>query len=150
MSAGAQSDNGQDFELNLAPIIDCFTVLITYMLVSTAFISLSILEVQTATTAEQPADQQPAEPQMSLSLALKEGNALEFKVSGREEASFIVQSGSGSWDLDRMTTQLGAIRKKWPTIQEVSVKADPVVRYKDIIKVVESLKKSMPKVFLGE
>ena len=32
MTSGSES-GGQDFDLNLAPIIDCFTVLITFMLV---------------------------------------------------------------------------------------------------------------------
>ena len=46
MRRGKRKHAGEtDFELNLASIIDCFTVLITYLLVSASFISLGILDV---------------------------------------------------------------------------------------------------------
>jgi biopolymer transport protein ExbD len=32
--------NGQEVELNITPIIDCFTVLITFLLASASFLSL--------------------------------------------------------------------------------------------------------------
>jgi biopolymer transport protein ExbD len=43
------SDSGShDVELNLAPIIDCLTVLITFMLISASFLSIGILEASVA------------------------------------------------------------------------------------------------------
>ena len=35
-----------DFELNLAPIIDCLVVLITFMLASASFLSISIFDAR--------------------------------------------------------------------------------------------------------
>jgi biopolymer transport protein ExbD len=44
----------QDFDLNLAPIIDCITVLIAFILISTSFISIGLLDAGIATeTAQQ-------------------------------------------------------------------------------------------------
>ena len=37
-----------DFDLNLAPIIDCFTVLITFLLISASYISINIIEASVA------------------------------------------------------------------------------------------------------
>jgi len=42
------------------------------------------------------------------------------------------------------------IRKRWPSVKEINVKAEPGVQYKSIIKAVEELKKPFAKVFLGE
>ncbi|NDF14013.1 hypothetical protein EB061_01655 [bacterium] len=49
MSAGGGGGEG-DVELNIAPIVDCFTVLIAYMLVSMSFIQLSIFEAEAPTS----------------------------------------------------------------------------------------------------
>ena len=38
----------KDFDLNLAPIIDCMTVLITFMLASASFLSIGILDAGVA------------------------------------------------------------------------------------------------------
>ena len=44
MRAASDSKNSLDFELNLAPIIDCFTVLIAFILISASFASINILD----------------------------------------------------------------------------------------------------------
>ena len=49
MSAGNfEGSGGQDFELNLASLIDCFTVLITFLLASASFLSVGILDAGVA------------------------------------------------------------------------------------------------------
>ncbi|RYZ61531.1 MAG: hypothetical protein EOP09_19835, partial [Proteobacteria bacterium] len=47
-----------EFDLNLAPIIDCFTVLITFLLVSASFLSVSIFDAG-FTPVEQMGDTTP-------------------------------------------------------------------------------------------
>lgn len=153
MSAGVQNggEDSGEFDLNITPIIDCFTLLITYMLVSASFISLNALEVHTSATSDQAEAEQPSEPQLYLTAILKETHALEFKVSGKEEAVFNIPSTKeGDWNLKDAQSQIMAIVGKWPSIQDISVKAEAGVKYKGVVKVVEGLKKAMPKVFLGE
>ena len=58
-----------DFELNLAPIIDCFTVLITFLLAGSAWISVGFLEAGIAASG---ADVQTTEPPTVLELAIQE------------------------------------------------------------------------------
>lgn len=152
MSAGAGGggENESDFELNLAPIIDCFTVLITYMLVSASFISLDILNIQVATTSDQPVEQQPQEPQAALGLEIGD-KSLEFKITGKEEAKFNVDvNDKGEWDPAQMEETLKKIQKKWPSIKDISVKAQPAIEYRQIVKAVENLKQSKLQITMGE
>jgi biopolymer transport protein ExbD len=156
MSAGAPSgddDSGQDFDLNLAPIIDCFTVLITYMLVSAAFISFQMVEVTAVATSDTPPPDTPppTEIPMSLTVELKPGQVIDLHVAGKETAEYTIKAlGDLDWDFPKLTSQLEQIKAKWPTIKEVSVKADNGTRYKQIVRVVEKLKKSISKVMVGE
>jgi biopolymer transport protein ExbD len=155
MSAGAPAgddDSGQDFDLNLAPIIDCFTVLITYMLVSAAFISFHMIEVTAVATAESSEETPPpTELPMALTVELKPGQVFDIHVSGKETAEYTIRAlGELDWDFPKLASQLEQIKTRWPTIKEVSVKADNGTRYKQIVRVVEKLKKSIPKVLVGE
>ena len=78
MSAGSGGNSNQDFDLNLAPIIDCFTVLITYLLVSASFISLNSLDVGIAATGDTAAAANPSTPPLALTAELKDMKMLEL------------------------------------------------------------------------
>ncbi len=153
MSAGvpAEGGEGQDFEINLAPIIDCFTVLITYMLVSASFITLDMLDVSVATTSDAPAEQQPQEPPMSLSIELTQKFDLVLRLSGKKvDTMTLAAINTSDFDIGKLTSALKKIKSKWPEIADVSVKAEPGVQYKYLIRLIENIKTEMPKVTLGE
>jgi biopolymer transport protein ExbD len=152
MSAAIDNESGSDFELNLAPVIDCFTVLITYMLVSASFISLEMLDVQVATTAPITEEQQlPKEPPRSLSIMIEGNQKISVKMSGKTEQIISLEpKADGKWDYDKMKTLISKAKTKWPELQEINVNADPKVQYKDVIGAVENLKKVMPKVTIRE
>lgn len=151
MAGGASGDDGEDgdFELNLAPIIDCFTVLITYMLVSASFITINAMEVNVAatTTAPQPQEQTF---QASVAIELSATHEISFKVNDRKPASFTVPARDGSWDLAGMESTTQKLLEKWPTLKEINVKANDELEYREIVKVVENLKGHFAAVYLGE
>jgi biopolymer transport protein ExbD len=159
MSAGptGEGGEGQDFELNLAPIIDCFTVLITYLLVSASFISLDMLEVSVATTSESPApadEPAPKDPPTTMSVALTPGGDVELEITGKEPAKFTVPAVDAKIDVPGLNRRIASIhdhyKESGAAVTEASVKAAPAVPYKQIVMVVDGVKKGVPKVFLGE
>lgn len=152
MSAGASEGSGedQDFELNLAPIIDCFTVLITYMLATASFISIDTLNVSVNSISDQPIEQ-PLEPQQSLTLQVNFNHELIIDVLGKETSHVVLAPGSdGTPDVNRLKESLAQVKEKWPELKEVSVKAEPGVPYRQIVKVIENTKPLIGKVFLGD
>lgn len=155
MSAGSigNDSSDQDFEINLAPIIDCFTVLITYMLVSASFISFSTLDVSVATASDQPPpeQQQPLEPAAALSVEIQAGKTLKLVLTGKTMETLPLKPNvKGEWDLESLNKSIDAYKTKYPQLSEASVKAEPTVKYKQFILVVEAIKKKLPKVVLGE
>jgi len=152
MNVGSEGGGGQDFDLNLAPIIDCFTVLITYLLVSASFISLTVFDVGVAATGQgaPAADTGDTPPSISIELGLNK--ALEIKVSGGSqniEMNIPLAAKGSEWDTDTLAVKLEELRKKWPKITEASLTAAPTVRYREVVSVIEKLKKSVPKLFLS-
>ncbi len=153
MSAGS-SDSGQDVELNLAPIIDCFTVLITYLLVTASFLTLSAVDVGvSATGAGAPAEPNAGPPPMVMTLEIKSAGIITIQIRGGLEAKQIdfelPAKSSGAWDPAQLDAKLEEIQKRWPALTEVSVSAEPTVIYKNIVKVIHEIQNVMPKVFIS-
>jgi biopolymer transport protein ExbD len=149
MSNFGQS-NDQDVELNIAPIIDCFTVLITYLLVTASFISLSALEVGVA-AAGQSSSKPPTDIPVSVGLQLSVAHGLTIKITGGANIneSINVDPKNSQWDTDGLSTQLETIKKNYTKVEDISVTAEPLVTYKDIVKIIEAVKKSFEKVYLA-
>jgi biopolymer transport protein ExbD len=152
--AGGGGDSGQDVELNLAPIIDCFTVLITYLLVTASFLSLAALDVgvsATGTSTPPPvADNTP--PPMVMSLEAMANGDIKINVRGGvsgREYPYLVRGAAGERDENQLLSRLEEIKKKWPEITEASVSAEPTVVYKDIVKVIKKVQEAMPKVMIA-
>ena len=152
--SGPVGDSTQDVELNLAPIIDCFTVLITYLLVTASFLSLAAVDVSvsatgTAAVASTP-DNKP--PPWTMSIELKSNNEFEVMVKGGPESkkfSYVIARAATGWDMAALTARLQEIQKTWPTLTEANVSARPEILYKDIVNVLHEIQTTMPKVYIS-
>lgn len=157
MSAVSREAGGsnQDFELNIAPIIDCFTVLITYLLVSASFLTLNILDIGVAASgvAPTPAETQPQAPPVSFAITLDAQRVITLKVTGGPrnlDLSYPVPGGpNGAWNIAGAVAKVSEAMRYWPDVREISVTADPTIRYREIIHLLDPLKKLMPKVYLA-
>ena len=100
---GSHSSSGsshQDFELNLASIIDCFTVLIAFMLASASFLSIGILDAGVAAAGAVAANETP--PPVQLSIELRRDHSILIKTSGKSSSSSTVGQSQGTWDTERL------------------------------------------------
>jgi len=144
-----------EVELNLAPIIDCFTVLITYLLVTASFISLTAMDVSVAATNPSSASPPPVtdEKPMVMTMDLSDTGDVIVKVSGgtltQDYGITVKASASGAWDPEAVTSQLAKIRDRWAEIKEVSVNAAPAVKYKELVSLINETQKTMPKVYIS-
>lgn len=138
----------EDFELNIASIIDCFTVLITYLLFSASFISLGVFDVQADTAGDAAAADKL--PKVSIQVGLRENKNLQIKVTGVEVRTIPLQAKDGTWNLGAMTEQLQELKQKFPEVETGILAADNSVEYKEIIKVLEATRKTLPHMALGE
>lgn len=152
--ASVGGDHSTDVELNLAPIIDCFTVLITYLLVTASFLSLAAIDVGVSATGTAPAAQPDnSPPPMVLSMQLMANGDIKISVrggvSGREYPLFVAALNPGQRDEARLVQRLEDIKRRWPTITDASVSAEPTVIYNDIVKTIRKIQEAMPKVLIS-
>jgi biopolymer transport protein ExbD len=153
MSAGSLPGSGgsgsQDFELNLASIIDCFTVLIAFMLASASFLSIGILDAGIAAAGTE-ASSKKAPPPISIEVELRKDRAIGLKVSGRTtQSSTFAPAAGGAWNLEELSRQLASLRARFPEAEALMLSADEGVEYSDVILAMDAARKSVPAILLG-
>lgn len=147
MSGAGHGATSQDFELNLASIIDCFTVLIAFMLASASFIAVGIIDAgvsaagTTSTGAEAPA--------VMVSMELRADHSIELKFSGQLTRQEILAPVGGKWDHDGLTARLKDVATRFPTVKSATLSAENTVAYQDVVQSMEVTRKSLPFVLLG-
>jgi biopolymer transport protein ExbD len=155
MSASVGGSADGDVELNLAPIVDCFTVLIAYLLVSMSFISLGIFDVGVAATGDPTQAVEPSTPPeipLTLSVAMSMANKLDIHLTGgimHLDQTTTLEPTPAGYDTEGLQANLEKLKGLYPDIKEVNISADPTVKYKSIVQVIAASKKKIEKAFLA-
>lgn len=138
----------QDFDLNLAPIIDCFTVLIAFVMISTAFASVGILEAGMVTGGAQPIER--TGPEVKVRLDLQKSGAAELHLIGKESHDLAIPAkGAGLLDHEAIAKQLIQLKTRWPGINQLTLAAANDVPYRDVVAAMETARKTIPGIALG-
>lgn len=147
MNLGSEG-GGQDFDLNLAPIIDCLTVLITFMLASASFLSIGILDAGVAAAGATASDTH-APPPVNIAVELGENQKVTIRVTGKSSSTTPIGKSGTERDFVQLTKNLESIKARWPAVNAVTLTAENHVEYRDVVKSMEIIRKTMPVVLLG-
>jgi biopolymer transport protein ExbD len=134
-----------EFELNLAPIIDCLTVLIAFTLISSTFVAVSILDAGVAATSSDPS----TPPPVNITVELNLSGAVDIKVSGQATRSNRIPASEKGHDFQAMAKELAELKQSWPMVDALTLQAEGDVDYKAIVKGMEKARESYPNVMLG-
>lgn len=137
----------QDFELNLASIIDCLTVLLTFMLASASFLSVGILDAGVTAAGTQSLNE--VSPKWILTLKLKKNYEIQLLAHGKEKREVSLSSQKSKWDLSGLHQELQNLKSNWPELSSLTLVAESSVEYQDVIHVMDEARKVVPHVMLG-
>jgi len=137
----------QEFEVYLAPLIDCFTVLIAFVMISTAFASVGILDAGVAAGGEKLQPTTP--PPVRVGVEMQSNHQLMIHLSGKETRTITVKSGSTDWDLAELQKDLKVVKQKWPSTDGAVLRADDNVSYNDVVRSMDTVRAVFPAVMLG-
>ena len=137
----------QDFDLNITSIIDCFTVLITFMLVAASFVSVGILDAGASAAGNAPISSE--KNQLLLTINIKEDKSVYLKVTGKINHSLQINSKNGSLDFAALSQNIADFKKNWSDLSAATLIADNSVEYQDVVKTMESVRSFIPAVLLG-
>ena len=146
MSANLGSSSGQEVELNITPIIDCFTVLITFLLASASFLSIGFFEVYTPGTSSTA---ETVEPDVEVVLKVSANQMVEMKLKGKRNSvtHFAVNDPQA---LEKLEKEIEGIRDAKLTLNQILITAENEVPYQNLAKVMDALQKSSIPVVMGD
>jgi len=146
MSANFGSNNSQDVDINITPIIDCFTVLITFLLASASFLSIGFFEV---TTPGNAVDAAQTEPDTELVVKVKANQIAEFREKGKK-------NGTLRFDLSKpesvksLESELDTLKSNEYKLNQILVSADDEVGFESLSLVMGHLNRANLPVVVGE
>lgn len=145
--SGKPGQASQDFDLNLAPIIDCFTVLVTFLLASSAFLSIGIMDA--GVSAASATQSQSTPPPIQIKVEIKSGQKLSLSTTGKSTRSSSFNAKEGKFDYEGLKRELASLKNSYPTVDAVTLAADDAIEYRDVIDAMEAIRKTQPVVMLG-
>jgi biopolymer transport protein ExbD len=136
----------QDFELNIASIIDCFVVLIAFVLVSTSFFSIGIIDAEVAGASDAAEN---ASENSHVVIELKADHSIVLKSGMSGEISKRIPADGKAWNFDRMAGTLEALKNGNSELTSAIVVAENSVAYRDVMTSMEVAKGKIAQVNLG-
>lgn len=140
-----RQEEEQDVELNLAPIIDCFVVVITFLLVSASFVSIGAIDTS---STEAAAAAEPQAGTLELSVQLRANRSVLISTSGASSQAFEISPASDAFDLLSLGNKLGELKQAFPSLSSATLNAEGGVPYKEVIRALEKTRDQLPQVYL--
>ena len=120
-------------ELLLVPMIDIFTVLVTFLLMTAVFSRITIIQLDLPSAAAGS----PAEPDFRLEVIVrKEG----FELTNGSERIAAIPLVNGEYDLKTLTEMAVALKREHPQTETASVLMEPGVNYDYLIRAMDAIR----------
>lgn len=120
-------------ELLLVPMIDIFTVLVTFLLMTAVFSRIAIMEIDLPSSAPS----KPVEPKFRLEVIIRQNG---FELGDGNQVFATIPKVNGAYDLTALTARALAVKREHPTSEDASVLSDPKVPYNDLIQAMDAIR----------
>jgi biopolymer transport protein ExbD len=120
-------------ELLLVPMIDIFTVLVTFLLMTAVFSRIAIMQIDLPSSA--PA--KPAEPKFRLEVIVRQNG---FELGDGNQLIATIPKLNGAYDLNALAERALAVKREHPASEDASVLAEPKVPYDELIQAMDAIR----------
>ncbi|MGK5086406.1 biopolymer transporter ExbD [Bdellovibrionota bacterium FG-2] len=148
---GQSSHHSQEVELNITSIIDCFTVLITFLLASASFLSIGVFDASSeAPEAAASAQNEAVLPSIEVVIVLENSHSIIVDVSGKLKKKRALKAQGGDYDFGGLTEELRQLKTSFPDVARAVLSAEDEVTYQTLVMSMEQIRKSFPDISFGE
>lgn len=130
------------FELNIVPIIDCLTILVTFMLASGVFVSIGLLDVGVSASGAALASVD-GDPPIDIQVELRPDKTFTLKVNGKEHREVSIPS------VEALNAELKSVQVRWASVKAVTLIPNKQLPFQVVVKGMETIRKTHPEVMLG-
>jgi biopolymer transport protein ExbD len=126
--------NRKTAELLLVPMIDIFTVLVTFLLMTAVFSRITVLELDLPSASDGPT---VTEPEFRLEVILR---AEGFELTNGTSVIAAVPKVGGKYDLNALSELAQSLKRDHPDVDDASVLLEPEIAYDDLIQVMDTIR----------
>jgi biopolymer transport protein ExbD len=126
--------NRKPAELLLVPMIDIFTVLVTFLLMTAVFSRITVLELDLPSSSDGPA---VTEPEFRLEVILRQEG---FELTNGTSVIAAVPKVGGKYDLKALSEMAQSLKTDHPDVDDASVLLEPEIAYDDLIQVMDAIR----------
>jgi biopolymer transport protein ExbD len=120
-------------ELLLVPMIDIFTVLVTFLLMTAVFSRIAIMQIDLPSSVAP----KPEEPKFRLEVIVRQDG---FELSDGKQALGTISKVGGAYDLKALTEGVLAVKREHPTSEDASVLSEPKVPYDELVQAMDAIR----------
>jgi biopolymer transport protein ExbD len=124
-------------ELLLVPMIDIFTVLVTFLLMTAVFSRTVVMELNLPTAN---AEQKPVPDQLVLEVLLRRTMIQVADRGTGPLATFERATADAPYDLAGVSEYLQRVKAKFPEKTDVTVLLEPDIPYNDLVQVMDAVR----------
>lgn len=142
MSGGGSIPDGNggkkpvDFEINLIPCIDLFSVLIAFLLMTAVWTEIAKIDVKQKPNQQGEDQPEPKEDEaLRLSIFVKVNG---YTVTMKGAAPRDIQKKGDQWDAQGLSEVLKAVVAQYPGNNDVTVRSEDSVPYQQLISVMDA------------
>ena len=134
--------------LNLTPMMDVFTVLVVFLLITAVFTSITIMDLSVPTSAGGAA---ASRPNFAIEVIVRK-SGLEIANGKAVEAA--IPKKDGKYDLQLLTEILDRLKAKYPEKEDATVLMEPKIEYDHLVQVMDTVRGAQtplfPKISIGD
>lgn len=136
-----------EVDLDLAPLLAVMVKLVPVLLLSSAFVQISVVETDLPQMVKETIEQQKENPTAQLKLVLKgSGEAELLYVRGSQQTAFKVPAQSnGDFDYPALAQQLMKMKAQDSDLFSLELLPEKQVQYAKVVKVMDLARKSPDK-----
>jgi biopolymer transport protein ExbD len=120
-------------ELLLVPMIDIFTVLVTFLLMTAVFSRIAIMQIDLPSSVAA----KPEEPKFRLEVIVRQDG---YELSDGKQAMGTIPKVQGAYDLKGLTEGVLAVKREHPTSEDASVLSEPKVPYDELVQAMDAIR----------
>jgi biopolymer transport protein ExbD len=120
-------------ELLLVPMIDIFTVLVTFLLMTAVFSRITIMELDLPSAASGAV----TEPRFRLEVIVREAG---FELTNGSALIATVPKVNGEYDLKTLSQLALSLKQDYPDADDASVLLEPEIAYDHLIQVMDAIR----------
>lgn len=137
-------NHNSEFELDLAPLLAVMVKLVPVLLVSSAFVQMTILETELPQAIQQAIAKQDEQKNTGITLTFSKGagTTISWYQNGEAKTQVIPILQTDEFDYPNIHRQLEVIKAAIPDIFKIEFKPGKDVSYNEIIKMMDYVRQS--------